>query len=52
MTGSLKFALDCNTLREANEQERLQFGTVAFDRPNWLAASTYLGEEEPVLRAS
>ena len=52
LTGSLKFALDCNTLREANEQERLRFVTGAFDRPDWLAASTYLGEEEPLLRAS
>ena len=51
MTGSLIFALDCNTLREANEQERLQFGAGAFDRPDWLAISTHLGEEEPVIEA-
>ena len=49
MTGSLKFALDCNTLREASEQGRLQFGAGAFDRPVWLAASAHLGEEEFVL---
>lgn len=51
VTGSLKFALDRNALREANEQERLQFGPSAFDRPVWLAASTHPGEEEPVLEA-
>ena len=51
VTGSLKFALDRNALREANEQERLQFGSGAFDRPVWLAASTHPGEEEPVLEA-
>ncbi len=51
VTGSLKFALDRNVLREANEQERLQFGAGAFDRPVWLAASTHPGEEEPVLEA-
>lgn len=47
MTGSLKFPLDRNTLREANKQERLQFGAGAFDRPVWLAASTNLGEDNP-----
>jgi 3-deoxy-D-manno-octulosonic-acid transferase len=51
VTGSLKFALDRNALREANEQERLQFGAGAFDRPVWLAASTHPGEEELVLEA-
>ena len=51
VTGSLKFALDRNALREANEQERLQFGRGAFDRPVWLAASTHPGEEEFVLEA-
>ena len=51
VTGSLKFALDRNVLREANEQERLQFGAGAFDRPVWLAASTHPGEEELVLEA-
>ena len=51
VTGSLKFALDCNTLREANEQGRLQFGAGAFDRPVWLAASALLGEEELVREA-
>ena len=51
VTGSLKFALDRNALREANEQERRQFGPGAFDRPVWLAASTHPGEEEPVLEA-
>ena len=51
VTGSLKFALDRNALREANQQERLQFGAGAFDRPVWLAASTHPGEEEPVLEA-
>ena len=51
VTGSLKFALDRNALREANEQERLQLGAGAFDRPVWLAASTHPGEEEPVLEA-
>ncbi|MGB2419167.1 MAG: 3-deoxy-D-manno-octulosonic acid transferase, partial [Luminiphilus sp.] len=51
VTGSLKFALDRNVLREANEQERLQFGPGAFDRPVWLAASTHPGEEELVLEA-
>ena len=51
VTGSLKFALDRNALREANERERLQFGAGAFDRPVWLAASTHPGEEEPVLEA-
>ena len=51
VTGSLKFALDRNALREANEQERLQFGAGAFDRTVWLAASTHPGEEEPVLEA-
>ena len=51
VTGSLKFALDRNALRQANEQERLQFGPSAFDRPVWLAASTHPGEEEPVLAA-
>ncbi len=51
VTGSLKFALNRNTLRVANEQERLQFGAGAFDRPVWLAASAHLGEEEPVLEA-
>ena len=51
VTGSLKFALDRNALRQANEQERLQFGAGAFDRPVWLAASTHPGEEEPVLEA-
>jgi len=51
VTGSLKFALDRNALREANEQERLQFGDGAFDRPVWLAASTHPGEEELVLEA-
>ena len=51
VTGSLKFALDRNALREANEQERQQFGAGAFDRPVWLAASTHPGEEELVLEA-
>lgn len=51
VTGSLKFALDRSALREANGQERLQFGAGAFDRPVWLAASTHPGEEEPVLEA-
>ena len=51
VTGNLKFALDRNVLREANERERLQFGAGAFDRPVWLAASTHPGEEEPVLEA-
>ena len=51
VTGSLKFALDRDALRQANEQERLQFGPSAFDRPVWLAASTHSGEEEPVLDA-
>ena len=51
VTGSLKFALDRNALREVNEQERLQFGAGAFDRPVWLAASTHPGEEELVLEA-
>ena len=51
VTGSLKFALDRDALREANEQERLQFGAGAFDRPVWLAASTHPGEEELVLEA-
>ena len=51
VTGSLKFALDRNALRKANEQERLQFGAGAFDRPVWLAASTHPGEEEPILEA-
>ena len=51
VTGSLKFALDRNALREANEQERLQFGAGAFDRPVWLAASKHPGEEDPVLKA-
>ena len=51
VTGSLKFALDRNALRQANEQERLQFGPSALDRPVWLAASTHPGEEEPVLEA-
>ena len=51
VTGSLKFALDRNALREANEQQRLQFGAGAFDRPVWLAASTHPGEEAPVLEA-
>ncbi|MGB2103227.1 MAG: 3-deoxy-D-manno-octulosonic acid transferase, partial [Luminiphilus sp.] len=51
VTGSLKFALDRDALREANEQERLQFEPSAFDRPVWLAASTHPGEEEPVLEA-
>jgi 3-deoxy-D-manno-octulosonic-acid transferase len=51
VTGSLKFALDRDGLRQANEQERLQFGPSAFDRPVWLAASTHPGEEEPVLEA-
>ena len=51
VTGSLKFALDRNALRQANEQERLQFGPGAFDRPVWLAASTHTGEEELVLEA-
>ena len=51
VTGSLKFALDRNALREANEQERIQFGPSAFNRPVWLAASTHSGEEEPVLEA-
>ena len=51
VTGSLKFALDRNALREANEQERLQFGAGAFDRPVWLAASTHPGEEQLVLDA-
>ena len=51
VTGSLKFALDRNALREVNEQERLQFGAGAFDRPVWLAASTHPGEEEAVLGA-
>jgi 3-deoxy-D-manno-octulosonic-acid transferase len=51
VTGSLKFALDRNALREANQQERLQFAPGAFDRPVWLAASTHPGEEEPVLEA-
>ena len=51
VTGSLKFALDRNALREANEQQRLQFGAGAFDRPVWLAASTHPGEEELVLEA-
>ena len=49
VTGSLKFALDRSALRQANQQERLQFGAGAFDRPVWLAASTHPGEEEPVL---
>ena len=47
----MKFALDRSALREANEQERLQFGLGAFDRPVWLAASTHPGEEELVLEA-
>ena len=51
VTGSLKFALDRNALREANEQERRHFGPDAFDRPVWLAASTHPGEETPVLQA-
>ena len=51
MTDNLNFALDRNSLREANEQERLQFGAGALDRPVWLAASTHPGEEEPVLEA-
>ena len=51
VTGSLKFALDRSALRQANEQERLQFGPSAFGRPVWLAASTHPGEEEPVLEA-
>ena len=51
VTGSLKFALDRSALRQANQQERLQFGAGAFDRPVWLAASTHPGEEEPVLEA-
>ena len=51
VTGSLKFALDRSALRQANEQERLQFGSGAFDRPVWLAASTHPGEEAPVLEA-
>ena len=51
VTGSLNFALVRNSLREANEQERLQFGAGALDRPVWLAASTHPGEEEPVLEA-
>ena len=51
VTGSLKFALDRNALREVNEQERLRFGAGAFDRPVWLAANTYPGEEELVLEA-
>ena len=51
VTGSLKFALDRSALRQANEQERLQFGPGAFDRPVWLAASTHPGEEAPVLKA-
>ena len=51
VTGSLKFALDRSALRQANEQERLQFGPGAFDRPVWLAASTHPGEEAPVLEA-
>ena len=51
VTGSLKFALDRNALRQANEQERLQFGAGAFDRPVWLAASTHPGEELLVLEA-
>ena len=51
VTGSLKFALDRSALRQANEQERLQFGPGAFDRPVWLAASTHPGEEELVLEA-
>jgi 3-deoxy-D-manno-octulosonic-acid transferase len=51
VTGGLKFALDRYALREANEQERLQFEASAFDRPDWLAASTQHGEEEPVLEA-
>ena len=49
--GSLKFALYRNALREVNEQERLQFGAGAFDRPVWLAANTHPGEEELVLEA-
>ena len=51
VTGSLKFALDRNALRQPNEQERLQFGAGAFDRPVWLAASAHLREELPVLEA-
>ena len=51
VTGSLKFALDRNALRQANEQERLQFGAGAFDRPVWLAASTHPGEELLMLEA-
>ena len=51
VTGSLKFALARSALRQANKQERLQFGAGAFDRPVWLAASTHPGEEEPVLEA-
>ena len=51
VTGSLKFALDRSALRQANEQERLQFGPGAFDRLVWLAASTHPGEEAPVLEA-
>lgn len=51
VTGSLKFALDRNALREANEQERPKFGADAFDRPVWLAASTHPGEEQLVLEA-
>ena len=51
VTGSLKFALDRSALRQANEQERLQFGPGACDRPVWLAASTHPGEEAPVLEA-
>ena len=51
MTGSLKFALDRNALRQPNEQERLQFGAGAFDRLVWSAASAHPREELPVLEA-
>ena len=51
VTRNLNFALVRNSLREANEQERLQFGAGALDRPVWLAASKHPGEEEPVLEA-
>ena len=51
VTGNLKFALDLEALRKANERERRQLGAGVVGRPIWLAASTHPGEEEPVLEA-
>ena len=51
VTGSLKFALDADALREAGLSERALLGPGAADRPTWLAASTHPGEEAMVLEA-